>query len=64
MVDVEKRKEALRVILAEIERDIEILQANISKARKDMDAVNAETDLEAFAEAHDLECGLKHIELY
>ncbi len=64
MVDVEKRKEELRVILAEMERDIETLQANISKLREDMDGVNAETDLAAFDEAHDLERGLKHIELY
>lgn len=64
MVDVEKRKAELRVILAEMERDIETLQANISKLRKDMDSVSAETDLAAFDEAHDLERGLKHIELY
>ena len=64
MVDVEKRKEELRLILAEMERDIETLQANISKLRADMDAVNAETDLAAFDEEHDLERGLKHIELY
>lgn len=40
MVDVEKRKAELRVILAEIERDIETLQENISKLREDMDGVN------------------------
>lgn len=50
MVDVEKRKEELRVILAEMERDIEMLQANISKLRKDMDGVNTETDLAALEE--------------
>lgn len=59
MVDVEKRKAELRVILAEIERDIKILQENISKLREDMDGVNTETDLVAFDEAHDLERGLK-----
>lgn len=64
MVNVEKRKNELHVILAELERDIETLQANISKLRKDMDSVNTETDLAAFDEAHDLERGLKHIELY
>lgn len=64
MVDVEKRKKELHVILAELERDIETLQANISKLREDMDGVNTETDLAAFVEAHDLERGLKHIELY
>lgn len=47
-----------------MERDIETLQANISKLREDMDSVNTETDLAAFDEAHDLERGLKHIELY
>ena len=64
MADIEKRKRELRVILAEIERDIETLQANISKLREDMDGVNTETDLAEFDEAHDLERGLKHIELY
>ena len=64
MVDVEKRKKELHVILAELERDIETLQANISKLREDMNEVNTETDLAAFDEAHDLERGLKHIELY
>ena len=64
MADIEKRTEELRVILAELERDIETLQANISKLREDMDGVNTETDLAAFDEAHDLEHGLKHIELY
>lgn len=64
MVDIEKRKRELRVILAEMERDIEMLQKNISKLREDMDGVNTETDLAAFDEAHDLERGLKHIELY
>ena len=64
MVDIEKIKRELRVILAEMERDIETLQANISKLREDMNGVNTETDLAAFDEAHDLERGLKHIELY
>lgn len=64
MVDVEKRKKELHAILAELERDIETLQVNISKIREDMNEVNTETDLAAFDEAHDLERGLKHIELY
>lgn len=64
MVDIEKRTKELRVILAELERDIETLQANISKLREDMGSVNTETDLAEFDEAHDLERGLKHIELY
>lgn len=64
MIDVEKRKKELHIILAELERDIETLQANISKLREDMDSVNTETDLAAFDEQHDLERGLKHIELY
>lgn len=64
MIDLEKRKEELRLLLAELERDIEILRENISKLREDMDGVNAETDIAAFDETHDLENGLKHIELY
>ena len=64
MVDVEKMKKELHVILAELERDIETLQANISKLREDMDSVNTEMDLATFDKAHNLEHGLKHIELY
>lgn len=64
MVDIEKRKEELHVLLAELERDIETLQSNISKLREDMDSVNTETDLAVFDKAHNLEHGLKHIELY
>lgn len=64
MVDIEKRKEELHVLLAELERDIKTLQANISKLREDIDSVNTETDLAAFDKAHNLEHGLKHIELY
>ena len=65
MVDIEKRKRELRVILAEIERDIETLQENISKLREDMDGVNTETDIAAFDEAHDLERYLgRYIALY
>lgn len=63
-IDIEKRKTELAVMLDELERDIETLQANISKLREDMDSVNTETDLAAFDKAHDLERGLKHIELY
>lgn len=64
MVDIEKGKEELRVILTEMEQDIKTLQANISKFREDMDSVNAEADIEAFDETHDLEYGLKHIRLF
>lgn len=63
-IDLERRKGELRLILAEIERDIETLRANISKFREDMDSVNTETDIAAFDEAHNLENGLKHINLY
>ena len=34
------------------------------KCVEDMDSVNAETDIAAFDEAHNLENGLKHINLY
>lgn len=64
MVDIEKGKEELRVILTEMEQDIKTLQANISKFREDMDSVNAEADIEAFDKTHDLEYGLKHIRLF
>lgn len=63
-IDIEKRKTELAVMLDELERDIETLQANISKLREDMDSVNTETDLAAFDKAHNLEHSLKHIELY
>lgn len=64
MNELEKRKRELRLILAELEQDIETLRVNVSKLREDMDGVSTETDIAAFDETHDLENGLKYIRLY
>ena len=64
MIDIEKRKEKLYTFLAELEQDMKILQDNILKIKEDVKDINSEEELRMFADEVDLECGLKHIELF
>ena len=64
MIDIEKRKEKLYTFLAELEQDMKILQDNILKIKEDVKDMNSEEELRMFADEVDLECGLKHIELF
>ncbi len=64
MIDIEKRKEKLYTFLAELEQDIKILQDNILKIKEDVKDINSKEELKMFADEVDLECGLKHIELF
>lgn len=64
MIDIEKRKEKLYTFLAELEQDMKILQDNILKIKEDIKDINSEEELRMFADEVDLECGLKHIELF
>ncbi len=64
MIDIEKRKERLYTFLADLEQDMKILQNNILKIKEDLKDINSEEELRMFADEVDLECGLKHIELF
>lgn len=64
MIDIEKRKERLYTFLADLEQDMKILQDNILKIKEDLKDINSEEELRMFADEVDLECGLKHIELF
>ena len=64
MIDIEKRKERLYTFLADLEQDMKILQDNILKIKEDVKDINSEEELRMFADEVDLECGLKHIELF
>lgn len=64
MINTEKRKERLYTFLADLEQDMKILQDNILKIKEDLKDINSEEELRMFADEVDLECGLKHIELF
>ena len=64
MINVEKRKNELAVMLDELESDIKTLQNNIMMFRMDMANVDENTDFEKFDDEHDLERNLKYIRLY
>ena len=64
MIDIEKRKNALAVMLDELESDIQTLQNNIMMFRTDMANVDENTDFGKFDDEHDLERNLKYIKLY
>lgn len=64
MINVEKRKNELAVMLDELESDIETLQNNILMFRMNMANVDENTDLGKFDDEHDLERNLKYIRLY
>ncbi len=61
---IEKRKTELYAILKEVEDDIENLRKSVAKARSDLESVQTMADAEKFDECHDLEEGLKHIQLF
>lgn len=63
MINVEKRKNEIAVMLDELETDIKTLQNNIMKFRLAMANVDENTDLKKFDEEYDVERGLKYIRL-
>ena len=63
-MDIEQRKVEIFAVLAEVEADIETLKKNIASAREDLPRVQTEAEAKAFDQSHDLEEGLKHIELF
>lgn len=63
-MDVEKKRDELLAILAELDAEIQILSDRIAKAREDLANVYTEDDARRFDENCDLEKGLKHIQLF
>lgn len=64
MINVEKRKNEIAVMLDELETDIKTLQNNIMKFRLAMANVDENTDLKKFDDDYDVERGLNCIRLY
>lgn len=64
MMDIEKKKVELFAVLMELEANIKVLSNNIAKAYEDLANVHTMEDAKQFDESHDLEEGLKHIELF
>ena len=64
MIDIEKRKKEVAVMLDKLELDIKILQDDILRLRTDIANVDENTDLKKFDEEHNLERNLKYIRLY
>lgn len=63
-MNIEKRKDELFAILAELDAEIQTLRDSIAKAREDLANVYTEDDAKRFDENCDLEKGLKHIQLF
>lgn len=63
-MNIEQRKVEMFAVLAEVETDIETLKKNIARAREDLPKVQTEVEAKVFDQSHDLEEGLKHIELF
>lgn len=63
-MDVEKRRNELLAILAELDAEIRILSDRVAKAREDLANVYTVDDAKRFVENCDLEKGLKHIQLF
>ncbi len=63
-MDVEKKRDKLLAILAELDAEIQTLSDRIIKAREDLVNVYTVDDAKRFNENHDLEKGLKYIRLF
>lgn len=64
MIDIEKRKKEITVMLDKLELDIKTLQDDILRLRTDIANVDENTNLKKFDEEHNLERNLKYIRLY
>ena len=63
-MNIEKKKDELLAVLAELDAEIKTLSDRISKAREDLANVYTMDDAKRFDENCDLEKGLKHIQLF
>lgn len=64
MIDIEKRKTELAIMLDKLEADIKTLQNNIMRFRLALANVDENTDLKKFDDDYDVERGLNCIRLY
>ena len=62
-MDVDKRKEALKLALADLRVEAKHLISNIDIALSHLDEVHTEEEAKIFTEKYDIEQGLKHIEI-
>lgn len=58
------RKVEVTVALWEVQREAKQLLENIDKALSAIEAVETEEDVRRYYEEHDIEKGLKHIEVF
>lgn len=63
-MNIEKKKDELLAVLAELDAEIKTLSERIAKAREDLANVYTMDDAKRFDENCDLEKGLKHIQLF
>jgi|GEM_PF-2191776 hypothetical protein len=63
-MNIEKKKDELLAVLAELDAEIKTLSDRIAKAREDLANVYTMDDAKRFDENCDLEKGLKHIQLF
>ena len=63
-MNIEKKRNEMLAILAELDAEIQTLSDSIAKARKDLANVYTEDDAKRFDENCDLEKGLKYIRLF
>lgn len=63
-MDIEKKRDELLAILAELDAEIQTLSDRISKAREALANVYTVDDAKRFDENCDLDKGLKYIQLF
>lgn len=63
MMNIDERKEDLRLGLAELRAEAIHLISNIDDALSHLDEVNTDEDAKVFVEKYDIEQGLKNIEI-
>lgn len=63
-MNIDIRKHEMLVILHQIEQEAKLLLERIPTFREDLLKVKTEEEARAYDESHDLEQGLKHIELF
>ena len=63
-MNIEKKKDELLAVLAELDAEIKTLSDRIANAREDLANVYTMDDAKRFDENCDLEKGLKHIQLF